>query len=75
VKKIYKEVEFEVDVKFHLVSSIMSFIPVSKLILSIPHICRGHHGRCPCKKILSGVKFSRLNAKNCMFYTFWGYLL
>jgi len=34
VKKIYKEVEFEVDVKFHLVSSIMSFIPVSKLILS-----------------------------------------
>jgi len=34
VKKIYKEVEFEVDVKFHLVSSIMSFIPVSKLDLS-----------------------------------------
>jgi len=34
MKKIYKEVEFEVDVNFHLVSSIMSFIPVSKLILS-----------------------------------------
>ena len=34
LKKIYKKVEFEVDVNFHLVSSIMSFIPVSKLILS-----------------------------------------
>ena len=28
--------------------------------LTIPDICHGHHGRCPCKKILSGVTFSRL---------------
>ena len=41
----------------------------------IPHICHGHHGRCPCKKILSSVKFSRLNANNCIFYIFLGYLL
>ena len=41
-------------------------------VWSIPHICHGHHGQCPCKKILSGVKFSRLNAQNCTFYTFWG---
>ena len=44
-------------------------------MLCIPHICRGHHGQCPCKKNLSSVKFSRLNAENCIFYTFWGYLL
>ena len=42
---------------------------------SIPHICHRHHRRWLCKKILSSVKFSRLNAKNCIFYTFWGYLL
>ena len=30
---------------------------------SIPDNCYGHHGRCPCKNILSGVKFSRLNTK------------
>ena len=29
----------------------------------IPDNCYGHHGRCPCKNILSGVKFSRLNTK------------
>jgi len=34
MNKIYKEMEFEADMKFHLVSSIMSFILVSKLILS-----------------------------------------
>ena len=38
----------------------------------IPHICHGHHGRCPCKIILSGVKFSRLNAKHYIFYCFGG---
>ena len=31
--------------------------------LIIPHICHRHHRRCLCKEILSGVKFSRLNAK------------
>ena len=30
---------------------------------SIPHICHRHHRRCLCKKFLSGVIFSRLNAK------------
>ena len=29
---------------------------------------------CMCKKNLSGAKFSRLKAKKCIFYTFWGYL-
>ena len=38
----------------------------------IPDICHGHHGQCPCKKILSGVTFSRLNAKKCTFDSFWG---
>ena len=28
-----------------------------------------------CVKKLSGVKFSRLNTKNCIFHTFLGYLL
>ena len=35
----------------------------------IPDICYGHHGRCPCKNILSGVKFSRLNTKT-IYFTF-----
>ena len=38
----------------------------------IPDICHGHHGRCPCKIILSGVKFSRLNAKHYIVYYFLG---
>ena len=38
--------------------------------LTIPDICHGHHGRCPCKIILTGVKFSRLKAKNYIFYYF-----
>ena len=44
-------------------------------ISTIPHICHRHHRRCLCKNFLSGVNFSRLNAKNCIFYTFWGCLL
>ena len=32
-------------------------------LVGIPHICHGHHGQCPCKFILSGVNFSRMNAK------------
>ena len=35
------------------------------------HICHRHHRRCVCKTKLSVVKFSRLNAKKCIFYTFW----
>ena len=30
----------------------------------IPHICHRHHRRCLCKFFLSGVNFSRMNAKN-----------
>ena len=37
---------------------------VRKSPMLIPHICHGHHGRCPCKFILSGVKFSTLSTKN-----------
>ena len=44
----------------------------------IPDNCYGHHGRCPCKNILSGVKFSRLNTKTAyillfrdIFLVFW----
>ena len=33
-------------------------------ISSIPDICHGRHGRCPCKLFLAGVKFSRCNAKD-----------
>ena len=44
----------------------------------IPDNCYGHHGRCPCKNILSGVKFFRLNAKTAynIFFsrTFLGFL-
>ena len=34
----------------------------------IPDNCYRHHGRCPCKNILSGVKFFRLNTKLHIFY-------
>ena len=36
-------------------------------ICTIPDICHRHHRRCLCKKILAGVIFFRLNAKNCHF--------
>ena len=36
-------------------------------ICTIPDICHRHHRRCLCKKILPGVIFFRLNAKNCHF--------
>ena len=36
----------------------------------IPDNCYGHHGRCPCKNILSGVKFSRLNTKTAYILLF-----
>ena len=36
----------------------------------IPDNCYGHHGRCPCKNILSGVKFSRLNTKTAHILLF-----
>ena len=32
-------------------------------VSTIPHICHGHHGRCSCKKILSSVKFSKVEGK------------
>ena len=50
----------------------MDSIRIQKLTigLSIPHICLGHHGRCPCKEILSGVKGSRLNRTNAYFALF-----
>ena len=41
----------------------------------IPDICHRRHRRCLCNKIMSGVKFSRLNAKICIFYSFCRYLL
>ena len=39
----------------------------------IPDNCYGHHGRCPCKNILSGVKFFRLNAKTAYNILFQGH--
>ena len=36
----------------------------------IPDNCYGHHGRCPCKNILSGVKFSRLSTKTAYILLF-----
>ena len=35
----------------------------------------GTTGSARVKKYLSSVKFSRLNAENCILNTFWGYLL
>ena len=36
----------------------------------IPDNCYGHHGRCPCKNIPSGVKFSRLKTKTAYILLF-----
>ena len=36
----------------------------------IPHICHRHHRRCLCKNFLSGVNFSRLSEKKCIYMTF-----
>ena len=36
----------------------------------IPDHCYGHHGQCPCKNILAGVKFSRLNTKTAYILLF-----
>ena len=48
----------------------------SPFIAHIPYICHRRHRRHVCvKKIRSGLKLSRLNAKNCTFYSFWGNLL
>ena len=48
----------------------------------IPDICHRHDGRCPCKKIPSGVKNFRFNAKTSYdilfqrhFYCFWMVLI
>ena len=41
----------------------------------IPDICYGHHGRCPCKNILSGVKLSRSNAIIAYNILFQGHFL
>ena len=38
--------------------------------VGIPDNCYGHHGRCPCKIILSGVKFSRLSTKTAYILLF-----
>ena len=38
--------------------------------VSIPDNCYGHHGRCPCKNILSGVTFSRLNTETAYIWLF-----
>ena len=38
----------------------------------IPDNCYGHHGRWPCKNILSGVKFSVLNTKTAYILLFRG---
>ena len=37
----------------------------------IPHICHRHHRRCLCKKFLSGVDFSRLSEKKCIYIFFF----
>ena len=39
-------------------------------IPTIPHICQRHHRRCLCKNFLSGVNFSRLSEKKCIYLTF-----
>ena len=38
--------------------------------MTISDICYGHHGGCPCQNIMSGVKFSRLNAKTAYYTLF-----
>ena len=38
----------------------------------VPDICHRHQWQCLCKIFLLGVKFSRLNAKICTFYSIWG---
>ena len=43
---------------------------IKERFMTIPHNCHGHHGRCPCKNILSGVKFSRLNTKTAYILLF-----
>ena len=61
-----------------LVWNMMSPIPAETLrwvhryrfIEVIPDNCYGHHGRCPCKNILSGVKFFRLNTKTAYILLF-----
>ena len=37
------------------------------MVMSIPDICHGRHGRRPCKFFLAGVNFYRFNAKNWHF--------
>ena len=49
-----------------------SLHPLPPHPLSIPDNCYGHHGQCPCKNILSGVKFSRLNTKTAYILLFRG---
>ena len=68
---IFKSLSVANDRSFSYSDSVAQFqwIPIQYLFIStsspvsIPHNCYGHHGRCPCKNILSGLKFSRLNAK------------
>ena len=40
------------------------------VLQNIPHICHRHHRRCLCKKFLSGINFSRLSEKKCIYLTF-----
>ena len=63
-----------VVVRFLFVGTRVVFEDPKKKIGTIPDNCYGHHGRCPCKNILSGVKFSRLNAKTAYNILFQGHL-
>ena len=41
-----------------------------KELKDIPDICHRRHRRCLCNKIMSGVKFSRLNTNSAYFTLF-----
>ena len=51
-------------VKSSRVASVRRVIP----IFSLPDICHGRHGRCPCRFFLAGVNFVRCNAKDWPSY-------
>ena len=52
--------------KFWLQQFRVTYVALWHLGECIPDICHGHCGRCPCKFLLSGVNFYRMNTKNCI---------
>ena len=59
---------FNLSMQFFVIRALLQL--TVNMIRSIPDNCYGHHGRCPCTNILSGVKFSRLNTKTAYIWLF-----